>query len=99
MSRMPSGAAAMLSSKVLCPWRAILQSAFAQAERDNIHQRQAEGIAAAKARGVTFGPAPQERPAEFEGLKREWEAGKLSARQAALRLGICHKTFLKWARK
>ena len=76
-----------------------LQSAFAQAERDNIHQRQAEGIAAAKARGVTFGPAPQERPVEFEVLKREWEAGRLSARQAALRLGICHKTFLKWVRK
>lgn len=65
-----------------------LQSAFAQAERDNIHQRQAEGIAVAKARGVTFGPAPQERPVEFDVLKREWEAWRLSARQAALRLGL-----------
>ena len=76
-----------------------LQSAFAQAERDNIRQRQAEGIAAAKARGVRFGPKPQERPAEFDILKQAWKDGKISAQQAAFRLGVCHKTFLKWVRE
>ena len=75
-----------------------LQSAFAQAERDNIRQRQAEGISAAKARGVRFGPKPKRRPAGFETVKRAWEAGDLSARQASIRLGVCHKTFLKWVR-
>lgn len=76
-----------------------LQSAFAQAERENIRQRQAEGIAIAKERGVTFGPKPRKLPAEFERLKREWEEGRISARRAADRLGISHKTFLKWARR
>ncbi len=76
-----------------------LQSAFAQAERDNIHQRQAEGIAAAKVRGVRFGPEPHKRPAEYEMLKQAWENGTLSARQASARLGVTHKTFLKWVRK
>ena len=76
-----------------------LQSAFAQAERESIRQRQAEGIAAARERGVTFGPPPRQRPAEFEMLKEAWEEGRLSARQAASRLGVCHQTFLKWVRK
>lgn len=76
-----------------------LQSAFAQAERDNIHQRQAEGIAAAKVRGVRFGPEPQKRPAEYEMLKQAWKEGNLSARQAGIRLGVTHKTFLKWVRE
>lgn len=76
-----------------------LQSAFAQAERENIRRRQAEGISAAKARGVRFGPKPKKRPAGFELAKREWETGKLSARQASSRLGVSHKTFLKWARE
>lgn len=75
-----------------------LQSAFAQAERDNIRQRQAEGIAAAKARGVKFGPKPKRPPEGFERVKKKWEAGRISARQASSRLGISHKTFLKWAR-
>ena len=62
-----------------------------------IRQRQAEGIAAAKARGVKFGRRPMKRPAEFESMRREWEAGRISARKAAIQLGITHRTFLKWA--
>ncbi len=76
-----------------------LQSAFAQAERDNIRQRQAEGIAAAKKRGVKFGPKPRRRPAEFKSVEQEWRAGNLSARQAGRCLGVSHMTFLKWARR
>ena len=75
-----------------------LQSGFAQAERESIHQRQAEGIASAKEHGIKFGPAPRTRPAEFALLKKAWTDGKLSARQAAQRLGVTHRTFLKWAR-
>lgn len=74
-----------------------LLSYVAQTERDFIHQRQAEGIAAAKARGVKFGRRPMKRPAEFESMLREWEAGRISARRAAIQLGITHRTFLKWA--
>lgn len=74
-----------------------LLSYVAQTEREFIRQRQAEGIAAAKARGVKFGRQPMERPSEFETVREEWKAGRLSARKAALRLGITHRTFLTWA--
>ena len=76
-----------------------LQSAFAQAERDNIKQRQAEGIAAAKNRGVKFGPKPRPLTKKFHILKNEWEMGNISAREAGRRLGVCHKTFLKWVKR
>lgn len=74
-----------------------LLSYVAQTERENIRQRQAEGIAAAKARGVRFGRPKKERPKQFAEVCRQWEAGKLTARRAAERLGVTHKTFLKWA--
>lgn len=74
-----------------------LLSYVAQTEREFIRQRQAEGIAAAKARGVKFGRQPMERPSEFEAVREEWKAGRLSARKAALKLGITHRTFLTWA--
>lgn len=75
-----------------------LLSYVAQTEREFIRQRQAEGIAAAKARGVSFGRRPKEKPLEFPTLLSEWEAGKISARSAAELLNISHKTFLRWAR-
>lgn len=74
-----------------------LLSYVAQTEREFIRQRQAEGIAAAKARGVRFGRRPKECPPEFERVYAEWGAGRLSARAAAKQLGICHRTFCKWA--
>lgn len=74
-----------------------LLSYVAQTEREFIRQRQAEGIAAAKARGVRFGRKPMNRPNEFESVCREWEAGTISARKAAKQLGITHRTFIKWA--
>lgn len=76
-----------------------LLSYVAQTEREFIHQRQAEGIAAAKARGVQFGRKPKERPEAFEEVCHDWEQGLLTARKAAECLGVAHKTFLKWASK
>ena len=73
-----------------------LLSYVAQTEREFIHQRQAEGIAAAKARGVKFGRKPKERPAGYEHLRDEWRAGCISARAAARQLGVAHRTFMKW---
>ena len=75
-----------------------LLSYVAQTEREFIRQRQAEGIAAAKARGVHFGRKPMDRPPEYEGVKEQWQRGELSARAAAMQLGITHRTFLRWAR-
>lgn len=73
-----------------------LLSYVAQTEREFIKRRQAEGIAAAKARGVQFGPKPMKRPESFITMKEAWEKGELSAREAVRRLGISHKTFLRW---
>lgn len=76
-----------------------LLSYVAQTEREFIHQRQAEGIAAAKKRGVRFGRPDKQFPPEFFTLCRGWNAGEISAREAARKLRVSHNTFLKWARK
>lgn len=60
-----------------------LLSYVAQTEREFIKQRQAEGIAAAKAKGVKFGARPIERPYAFETYYEKWRQGELSARAAA----------------
>ena len=73
-----------------------LLSYVAQTEREFIKQRQKEGIAAAKARGVKFGRAPLERPAEFDQLQSLWLQGEVSAREAGRQLNVTHKTFLRW---
>lgn len=75
-----------------------LLSYVAQTEREFIRQRQAEGIAAAKANGVHFGRKFMERPDAFATVCEEWAAGCLSARAAAKALGVSHQTFLRWAR-
>ena len=76
-----------------------LLSYVAQTEREFIRQRQAEGIAAAKARGVHFGRKPMERPPEFPTIFQRWHNGELSARKAAAILKISHQTFLKWTKE
>jgi len=76
-----------------------LLSYVAQTEREFIRQRQAEGIAAAKARGVHFGRQPIPRPPEFEQIYQRWLNGELSARKAAAILNTTHQTFLKWTKE
>ena len=73
-----------------------LLSYVAQTEREFIRQRQQEGIAAAKAKGVKFGREPIPRPTEFERLYSQWSEGKISARCAARELHVSHNTFIKW---
>ena len=74
-----------------------LLSYVAQVEREFIRQRQAEGIAAAKRSGVRFGREAKAKPEGYADCLRDWQAGRISARQAAAALGVCHKTFLRWA--
>lgn len=76
-----------------------LLSYVAQTEREFIRQRQAEGIAAAKAKGVRFGRRPLEKPAEFENICAKWVAGKLSSRAAAQQLNVSQQTFLNWSKE
>jgi len=75
-----------------------LLSYVAETERAFIKQRQAEGIAAAKRRGVRFGPPAREKPEGFEEMADSWRRGDISAREAGRKLGVPHTTFLKWVR-
>jgi DNA invertase Pin-like site-specific DNA recombinase len=70
----------------------------AQVERENIRQRQAEGIAAAKARGVRLGRKKMPIPKEFYPLWEKFQRREITARAAAQELGVVHSTFLKWGR-
>lgn len=72
-------------------------SYVAETERTFIRQRQSEGIAVAKEKGVRFGRPPKERPPSFLLLKEAWLRNEISARAAAKQLGINHKTFIAWA--
>ena len=74
-----------------------LLSYVAQTEREFIRQRQAEGIAVAKAQGVRFGRPPLEKPEDFPAVQIAWQKKEISAREAARRLSVTHKTFLRWA--
>ena len=74
-----------------------LLSYVAQMEREFTRQRQAEGIAAAKARGVRFGPSRIPMPDEFDGLAEDWRNGIITATEAGSRLGISRKTFTRRA--
>ena len=68
-------------------------------ERANIRQRQAEGIAAAKARGVRFGRPPRPLPENFREVHRQWRNKKITLRQAAEACGMPVGTFYAKAAK
>ena len=74
-------------------------SLVAENERDNIRQRQAEGIAAAKARGVRFGRPPLPLPDNFHMLHQAWRGQKITLRQAARACGMPTGTFYSKAIK
>ena len=68
-------------------------SFVAENERTNIRQRQAEGIAAAKARGVRFGRPPKSLPENFHHLYQQWKNGKITGSAAAKQCGMPLSTF------
>lgn len=76
---------------------------FAQTERESIHQRQADGIAAAKAKGKHLGRNPTPLPDGFEAVCVRCYSGELSTREAAATLSMSHTTFyrhfLVWSEK
>lgn len=75
-----------------------LLSYVAQTEREFIHQRQAEGIEAAKIRGIRFGRPCKQHPEGFKEVYMMWNKGAISAREAGRLLKVSHNTFLNWAR-
>lgn len=76
-----------------------LLSYVAENERMNIRKRQAEGIAAAKARGVKFGRPAMPYPNNFREIHNEWRKKKLTLKQAAEACGMPVGTFYAKARK
>lgn len=69
-----------------------VMSFTAQLERENIRQRQAEGIAVAKAKGVTWGKKPYPRPPELKEYAELWQQKKISLEEIAERLGVSRST-------
>lgn len=74
-------------------------SFVAQTEREHIRERQAQGIAAAKSRGVKFGRPKKELPTNFYKVVRSWQRKELTGRQAAKECNMPVTTFLKKAKQ
>ena len=68
-------------------------SFVAENERTNIRQRQAEGIAAARKRGVRFGRPPKPLPQEFHNIYQKWKNGKITGVDAAKACDMPMSTF------
>lgn len=73
-------------------------SFVSQTERESIRQRQAEGIAAAKARGVKFGRPALPIHERFEELHHRWIDGEINSRAAAREMEVSQRTFLNWSK-
>lgn len=71
----------------------------AENERKNIRQRQAEGIAAAKARGVRFGRPQINMPEYFGKTVRSWERKEITVEEAVRRCGVSESTFYRRLRE
>lgn len=76
-----------------------LLSYVAENERINIHQRQAEGIAAAKLRGVRFGRPVKKPPMNFQNLVSQWKAHKLTLPEIANICDMSESTFYRRLRE
>ena len=72
--------------------------AFSRIKRNYAHQRQAEGIAVARMNDVTFGRRSMPIPKEYDAVAGMYGNDLISAREAARRLNVATKTFLKWYR-
>ena len=71
---------------------------IAEQERATIRQRQAEGIAAAKAKGKHLGRPAAQRPDNWNEVFCRWKEGKVTAREAMAELGVGKNLFYRWAK-
>ena len=71
----------------------LFLSVAKQEQHETRCQRQAEGIAAAKAKGVRFGPKPRAMPDGFEDLRQAWRNREMSLATAAELCGVPKTTF------
>lgn len=68
----------------------------AHIERENISQRQMQGIREAKKKGVRFGRPPKQYPENFFQVAKLWKQGDMSLREGAEQLHVSHSTFSRW---
>ena len=68
-------------------------------ERNNIRERQAQGIAAAKAKGVKFGRPETPLPDDFEEIVKAWEKGTLKTSEVLQKCGMSESTFYRRRRE
>lgn len=88
-----------LTGKFIADLVLQILSYVAQIERENIRQRQAEGIRIAKEKGVKFGRPVMNFPENFEEIYRLWGAQQISQREAGRQLGISHTSFSRLVRR
>lgn len=74
-------------------------SFVAQNERENIKKRQAQGIAAAKAKGVQFGRPEVPMPKNFKEIVKQWEKQLISTDAALEKCGMSKTTFYRRRRE
>lgn len=72
---------------------------LAEQERTNIKQRQKEGIASAKSRGVKFGRPPVQKPKNFDTVYKQWKNGEITATKAMQELGLKRNTFYRFVKE
>lgn len=73
-------------------------SFVAQSERESIKKRQAQGIAAAKEKGIRFGRPPKPLPENYHSVYQRWKSGKITGLEAAKQCGMTMSTFRYQAR-
>ena len=73
-------------------------SFVAHSERESIRKRQADGISAARARGVVFGRPAKPAPEDFERIVEKWEASQITLKQALDQCGMSEATFFRRVR-
>ena len=76
-----------------------LLSYVAQTEREQIRERQRQGIAIAKQKGVKFGRKKKEKPTNYKQVKQQYLNKEISCRVAAKQLNVSHKIFLRWVKE
>ena len=76
-----------------------LLSYVAQTEREQIRERQRQGIAIAKQKGVKFGRKKKEKTTNYKQVKQQYLNKEISCRVAAKQLNVSHKTFLRWVKE
>lgn len=85
-----------LTGVFICDLVLQILSYVAQTERESIRKRQAEGIAAAKARGVHMGRPKKEKPSNFDAVKQQYQNNEINLDIGAKLVGVSIATFIRW---